>query len=262
MRVMTVEDSYVEALGQRTFVRRWTPDACDRDTPVVLLHDSLGSVDLWRDFPEALAARLKRPVIAYDRPGFGRSSPGSDDAPLDFIEREARTHFPALRRALGLTSFGLFGHSVGGAMAIVIAATQRNDCEFVVTESAQAFVEPRTLDGIRTARTQFEDEAQFARLAKWHGERARWVLRAWTGVWLDPAFARWSLDPWLPQVRCPVLAIHGDHDEYGSSAFPRRIVEGVGGVSQLAILEDCGHVPHRERTGDVLRHVAEFVSSV
>jgi len=262
MSEIRIEDRHVEVPGGNTFVRQWTPPSPVTAEPVILLHDSLGSVEQWRDFPAVLAARLRRSVIAYDRPGFGQSSLRFDAPSLDFIAEEAREHFPALRRALGIDAFGLFGHSVGGAMAIVISATQGEACRFVVTESAQAFVEARTLEGIRTAQAQFADDAQFARLARWHGERARWVLEAWTKVWLDPAFVDWSLDPWLPQVQCPVLAIHGDGDEFGSTAFPERIARGVRGPALLVILPGCGHVPHRERAGEVLERVAAFVEGV
>lgn len=255
-----IENFEVDLPGGKTFVRLWIPHTSVATAPVVLLHDSLGSVEQWREFPAALAQRLRRPVLAYDRPGFGRSSPRHDAPSLDFIVEEAQVHFPALRRALGLDAFGLFGHSVGGAMAIVVAAAHAGECRFVVTESAQAFVEKRTLDGIRSAMRQFEDGTNFDRLTKWHGERARWVLEAWTEVWLHPAFAGWSLGAWLPRVRCPVLAIHGDRDEYGSTAFPARIAAGVHGPSTLSILEGCGHVPHRERPEQVLQLVSDFVS--
>jgi len=258
MSDVSVEESFVEVPGGHVFVCR-----CGRASalspPVLLLHDSLGSVEQWRDFPAA--RRLDRPVIAYDRLGFGRSSARRERPSVHFIAEEAEIHFPALCRGLGLETYGLFGHSVGGAMALTIAATQGESCLFAVTESAQAFVEQRTLDGILVAKTQFEDREYFARLMKWHGDKAGWVLDAWTAVWLDPAFAGWSLDRWLPQVHCPVLAIHGDRDEYGSVAFPERIVRGVQGPSQLAILQDCGHVPHREQLERVLQRVSHFVSA-
>lgn len=257
-----IEDTEVDLGGGRVFVRQWSPASAISDTPVVLLHDSLGCVELWRDFPAALAARLGRRVLAYDRAGFGRSSSRSDPPSLDFILDEARDRFPALRDALGLERYGLLGHSVGGAIAVVIAALDPGRCAFVVTESAQAFVEARTLDGIRSARSQFEQSAAFARLARWHGDKARWVLDAWTQAWLHPAFADWSLDPWLPRVRCPVLAIHGDRDEYGSTAFPRRIAEGVAGPAEQQVLDDCGHVPHREQPERVLQRIDAFVASV
>lgn len=172
---------------------------------------------------------------------------------------EAARFFPALRHSLGLTRFALLGHSVGGAMALAIAATERDGCVAVITEAAQAFVEARTLEGIRAARAEFERPEQFARLTRWHGAKAPWVLDAWAEVWLSAEFRSWSLDEELAAVRCPVLAIHGDRDEYGSVAFPRRIVAGVSGPSELAILEGCGHVPHRERRADVLRLVVSFL---
>ena len=253
----TVGDTFVDAPGGRLLVRRWDPGVGAK-APLVLLHDSLGSVEQWRDLPEALAEATGREVIAYDRMGFGWSTPRTQRPSLDFIGEEGTVYFPALRAGLGLERFALFGHSVGGAMAIALAATVPG-CEGVVTLSAQAFVEDRSLDGIRAAWAAFEDPAQFARLARWHGERAAWVLDAWTGVWLDPAFRDWSLDAVLPQVRCPVLAIHGDQDEYGSAAFPRRIAAGAGGPAETLILEGCGHVPHRERREEVLARMAGFL---
>jgi pimeloyl-ACP methyl ester carboxylesterase len=226
---------------------------------VVLLHDSLGCVDLWRDFPERLAGRLARPVIAYDRLGFGRSSARHELPSVNFIREEAEVYFPTVRRALGVAEYALFGHSVGGAMALLIAASPEEPCRAVVSESAQAFVEDCTLAGIRQAREQFERPEQLAKLARWHGDKAGWVLRAWTDVWLSPEFAAWGLGPDLPRVRCPVLALHGDQDEYGSVAFPRLIGSRAGGPSEVAVLEGCGHVPHRERPDDVLDRVAVFL---
>ena len=253
-----VNDNSVDVPGGRVFLRRWTPAVTQR-APLVLLHDSLGSVEQWRDFPLALAAATLREVIAYDRLGFGKSSARDALPSPDFIAEEGTVHFPALRDALGLERYALFGHSVGGAMAIAIAANDAR-CEAVVTESAQAFVEARTLEGIRAAKAQFADPAQFAKLARWHGDKARWVLQAWTAVWLASAFQSWSLDALLPRVACPVLAIHGDRDEFGSVAFPQRIAERAGGVSQAVVLEGCGHVPHRERRDEVLRLAADFLA--
>jgi pimeloyl-ACP methyl ester carboxylesterase len=251
-------DALVEVPGGRIFVRRWTPGHGKR-VPIILLHDSLGSVDQWRDFPDALAAAAGSPVLAYDRLGFGRSTARVDRPSVDFISEEAAIFFPPMQRALGITRFSLFGHSVGGAMALVIAASQPAACEAVVTEAAQVFVEPRTLAGIRDAKAQFARPEQFQKIVRWHGERARWVLDAWTEVWLSHEFSRWSLDAVLGKVTCPVLAIHGDRDEYGSPEFPRRIASTVAGRSELAILTDCGHVPHREKKDEVLRLACGFL---
>jgi len=239
-------------------VRAWGPGHSHRP-PVILLHDSLGSVEQWRDFPAALAAASGRQVLAYDRLGFGRSTARAERPSVDFVAEEAMSFFPPIPRALGITRFALFGHSVGGAMALTIAASQAAACEAVITEAAQAFVDPGTLAGIRAAKALFATPEQFARIVRWHGEKARWVLDAWTEVWLSHEFSSWSLDQVLGKVTCPVLAIHGDRDEYGPLAFPRRIASGVAGPSELAILADCGHVPHREKREEVLALTCGFL---
>jgi pimeloyl-ACP methyl ester carboxylesterase len=251
-------DSLVPVPEGSLFVRRWS--AADRAAPpIVLLHDSLGSVEQWRDFPQALAETTGADVIAYDRLGFGRSTPRHEPPSANFIREEATLFFPALQRTLGLGRCVLFGHSVGGAMALVIAGTHPSVCAAVITEAAQAFIEERTLAGVRAARAQFQAPTEFARITRWHGEKARWVLDAWTEVWLSPQFRRWSLDEDLARVSCPVLAIHGDTDQYGSVAFPRRITDTVQGVAELAVLDHCGHVPHREKTAEVLRLTTSFL---
>ncbi len=250
-------EHWVEVPGDILFAREWCPDT-PHGAPVVLLHDSLGSVAQWREFPEALAAATGRAVIAYDRLGFGASSQRTEQLTVGFIDDEAEVYLPALVRALGLDAHVLFGHSVGGGMALA-AAAQDGSCVAVITEAAQAFVEERTLAGIRAAREGFRDAAQFSRLEKWHGDKAGWVLDAWTEVWLSSAFRDWSLDPYLNRVHCPVLAIHGGVDEYGSEAFPRRITQGVSGPARMELLAGCGHVPHRERQSDVLALVQGFL---
>jgi pimeloyl-ACP methyl ester carboxylesterase len=244
----------------QVFVQRWQPEAAPQGSaacPIVLLHESLGSVGQWRDFPVRLAQATGREVLAYDRLGFGRSSVRSDAPSLQFIEQEAQQHFPALMAALGLPRYALLGHSVGGVMALQIAATHPAQCQAVLSLSAQAWVQPRTLEGIRAAQRFFADAQQWARLQKWHGERMDWVFRAWTDVWLHPDFAGWSLDNVLPRVTCPVLAIHGRRDEYGSTEFAQRIATGVARGEVLLL--DCAHHPHREQTAQVLAAARDFL---
>ncbi len=261
---IATEPSWVPAPGGRLFVQSWQPEdpvdpAADPPCPVVLLHDSLGCVALWRDFPARLAAATRRRVIAYDRLGFGRSDPRGGTMPPDFVASEAREGFAAVRAALGLSRFAVFGHSVGGGMAVHVAAAAGAACEALVTESAQAFVEERTRAGIRDAQAGFADPAQRERLARYHGDKAAWVLSAWIDTWLSPAFGGWSLDDALPRVRCPALVIHGEEDEFGTSAHPRRIVAGLGGPATLALLPGLRHVPHREDEDGVVARVAAWL---
>lgn len=227
-------------------------------TPLLLLHDSLGCVALWRDFPAALAQATGRTVIAYDRPGFGQSGQREGQLPVSFVQDEAVV-IEALMAALDLPRVVLFGHSVGGGMAVAAAAALGQRCVAVITESAQAMVEDQTLTGIREAQVAFQDSAQRARLQKYHGDKADWVLHAWIETWLSPAFASWNLDAELEQVACPLLCLHGDKDEFGSAAHPQRLQRLAAGPTRGVMLEGCGHVPHREQEAVVLEAVTAFL---
>ena len=145
---MQSEELFAPSTEGRVFVRRWPVEGSGR-APIVLLHDSLGSVAQWRELPSKLAQTTSREVIAYDRLGFGQSDPRDERPSPGFVREEATSSFAAVRDALQLERFVLFGHSVGGAMALEIAAAEGARCVGVVSESAQAFVEPRTRDGIR-----------------------------------------------------------------------------------------------------------------
>ncbi len=245
--------------GHRLFAREWLPVQANAKPPIILLHDSLGSVELWRDFPEALCVAMGRRVIAYDRLGFGKSDAYPGAISLDFVVTEWSGGLSAALAALNVDDFILFGHSVGGDMS-VIAAAMLSRCKALITESAQAFAEDITLDGVRRARTLFADPAQIRRLQKYHGEKASWVVSSWIDSWLSPAFADWTLAPWLPKVTCPVLALHGDADEYGSRKHPDMIGTLAAGPSKVHIVADCGHVPHREQQRAVLEAVGHFLA--
>ncbi|MBB4864088.1 pimeloyl-ACP methyl ester carboxylesterase [Pseudomonas nitritireducens] len=255
---VVTREHWIHSDQGRLFAQHWAP-ADARDEPILLLHDSLGCVTLWRDFPQNLALSTGRQVIAYDRLGFGRSEPYPGALPLDFIEAEARDHFPLLQAHFGFERCVPFGHSVGGAMAVTCAARHPQACAALISESAQAFVELRTRDGIRAAEQEFAREGQLERLQKYHGDKALWVLRAWIDTWLSDAFSQWNLDEPLTELRCPLLSLHGEQDEYGSAAHPERLtsVPDVPGV--MTLLPDCGHVPHREQPAAVLQAVTSFL---
>ncbi len=239
--------------------QRWAPEGQEPRLPIVLLHDSLGCTELWRGFPAELAQATGHAVISYDRLGFGRSDPHPGRLATDFVGAEAQGGFAAVLQALAIERFLLLGHSVGGGMALSIAAAYPERCVAVVTEAAQSFVEELTLDGIRAARAAFAAPGQIERLEKYHPGKARWVLEAWVDTWLSPEFRGWSLDAVLPRVRCPVLALQGRNDEFGSARQPERIAALAAGPVTLESLP-CGHVPHRECAAQVLERVRRFVA--
>lgn len=252
------QDHLIPTAQGRIFARDWDGDT--ERAPLILLHDSLGCVDLWRDLPDKLARATGRRIIAYDRLGFGRSDARHDRLdPLRFVTGEASGGFTDLLKTLDIKTFMVLGHSVGGGMGLGIAAHFPDRCKALVTISAQSFAEPQTLDGIRAARTSFAEPEQMQRLARWHGDKAGWVLDAWTESWLAPKFASWSLDDTLARVTCPVLVLHGTQDEYGSPAHPARIAELAPGPVTLRLLSNEGHFPHRSHPDGVVARVARFL---
>lgn len=249
-------NQFIESLDGSIFVRTWEGDPFTERAPIVLIHDSLGCVALWRDFPERLRQATSRTVVAYDRLGFGQSTARRDRLKPSFIRNEGKCSIPSLCDDLGIGQVVLCGHSVGGGMAIEAAAFMRDRCEALVAIAAQAFVEDRTIAGIEKAQITFQSQREIDRLAKYHGTRAGWAVEAWTRTWLSPEFRNWSLDEALTKVNAPIIAIHGDNDEYGSLAHPERITR-KGGV--LKVIEGAGHLPHRENPDEVVAHIAQFL---
>jgi len=259
MTAVSTREHWIDTPHGRLFARRWMPTGGGAAAPIVLFHDSLGCVALWREFPGQLARASGREVIAYDRLGFGQSDAHPGTLARGFVEDEARQGFAALREQLGFERFVAFGHSVGGGMAVGCAAAFGTACEALVLESAQAFVEDRTLEGIRAAERDFARPGGLERLAKYHGDKARWVLRAWVDTWLSDAFGDWNLDAQLARLQCPLLCLHGEQDEFGSARHPERFVARAAGPAAMKLLADCGHVPHRQKAAEVLVQVCAFL---
>ncbi len=259
---MQIIEQWIDTPEGRLFAKRWLPTTSRPSAvPIILLHDSLGSVELWRSFPAHLAAATGRPVIAYDRLGFGRSGARHDLVEVDFIHQEAQRSFQYVWQALELNDFVIIGHSVGGGMAVGIAAQYADHCQALVTMAAQAFVEGLTLDGIRSAQAMFSTAGQLERLAKYHGDKANWVLSAWIDRWLDPVFKEWNLGKDLRRVRCPLLVLHGERDEYGSIQHPALIAELAAGRATKH-LGPWGHVMHREEPDVVVKLISDFLSTL
>ncbi|MGB0867417.1 MAG: alpha/beta fold hydrolase [Granulosicoccaceae bacterium] len=242
------------------YVRDWSPATDSPKAPVLLLHDSLGSVDLWRDFPSRLASASGRRVFAYDRIGFGRSSERSDRPNASFVSEEGQQVLPALLHALDLEKVVLCGHSVGGGMAIEASVALPERVHALVTIAAQAFVEDRTREGISAAKKSFEDPDVLQRLAKYHGDKAAWVVDAWTEVWLSEAFASFNVERAIAKLQVPSLAIHGERDEYGSALHPQLIANHARG--HVCMLDGVGHVPHRECPELLVQVMAKFLLPV
>ncbi len=233
-----------------------------KEKPVlVFLHDSLGCIVLWRDFPEQLAQRTGCNVLIYDRQGYGQSSAfGTVKRDIHYLEKEAEL-LPAVLKKCNIGQAVLFGHSDGGSIALVAAAMFPHLIKGVITEGAHIFVEEVTLQGIRQAVHSYSTTSLPEKLARYHNDKTEAVFNAWTETWLSASFRDWNIEKYLPQIHCPVLAIQGTGDEYGTEEQVDAIVMQAGGRSVKWMVPGVGHSPHKEATDKVLEFAARFITS-
>ncbi len=232
---------------------------------VVFLHEGLGSVAMWKDFPDRLCAAGGLRGLVYSRPGYGRSTPrlhAQRYAP-DFMHRQARSLLPALLAALDIDAGAdppwLFGHSDGGSIALIHAATFPERVAGAVVLAPHLFVEPVCIDSIAATRELYETGGLRRQLGRYH-EDVESAFRGWNDAWLDPSFRDWNIEPLLPSIACPVLAIQGTDDEYGTMAQIDHIAVALPD-SRLVKLERCGHSPHRDRPEAVIDATLGFVDA-
>ena len=222
---------------------------------IVLLHEGLGSVGLWRGFPEALAGRTGLAVLAYSRAGHGRSDPAELPRPLDYMTREAGVLGEVLEAA-GFEEGWIAGHSDGATIAAIHAGTDPHPgLRGAVLMAPHFFTEEMGLASIAGARARFEAELR-GRMARHHDD-AEATFRGWSDAWLDPGFRDWDVGHVIPRIRVPVLAVQGREDPYGTLAQIDALDAATGPVSKL-VLEGCGHAPHLERPAETLEAVADF----
>ena len=255
-----MQSDFINILGTRLRVRRFRNGSAWRpDKPVlVFLHEGLGSIEFWRDFPGRLAEATGLDALVYDRQGYGGSSPLDAARGVDYLHVEALEYLPAVLRAEAIERAILVGHSDGGSIALIHAA-HHPQAVACITEAAHIFVEDITLAGIRDAERIYRETALPEKLARYHGEKTDSVFHAWVGTWLSPEFRDWNIEAELPQVRVPVLAIQGEGDEYGTPAQVHGIVEGVGGPAEECLIPDCGHTPHKEQPERTLAAMVDFL---
>lgn len=250
----------IRAAGRELAVERLWPDAAADGPAIVFLHEGLGCIGMWRDFPAALCRRTGLPGVVYDRWGHGGSAPRAGTRPASYLHDEARETLPELLDRLGLVRPVLFGHSDGATIALLHAAACPDNTAAIVCEAAHVFVEALTLQGIREAVAAYHGAGLRRRLARHHGEQTDAVFAGWHGCWLAPSFAAWNIEAELPRIVCPALIVQGEADEYGTPAQVAAIMRGVRGPAEQALLPGCGHVPHREAAEAVLALSADFLA--
>lgn len=230
---------------------------------LVLLHEALGNIALWRDFPEQLSDETGLDVLLYERRGYGSSSPISLPREDNYLIQEGEYWLPQLLKELNLEQVVLVGHSDGGSIALIGAASAAEKVHAVVAMAAHIYVDDLTLAGIHQAIERYQNSNLPERLARYHGDRTEMLFRAWTETWLRESFQR-SLDlrPWLPRIHCPALIIQGTDDHYGLPQQVTDIVSGIGSHARAEHIPDCGHSPHHEQPRYILDQIGAFLTGV
>jgi pimeloyl-ACP methyl ester carboxylesterase len=251
----------VKAAG-RSLSYEWIEgDGRSRPT-LVFLHEGLGSIRQWRDFPVQVVAATGCRALVYDRYGYGQSDILEEARrPVRFMHDEALSFLPELRRTLRIDDAILVGHSDGASIALIHAGAG-HPVRGVAVMAPHVFIEPVCLNAIRDAKRAFETTDLPARLGRYHRDAPK-TFYGWADVWTEETFKAWDIrDDYLPAIRCPVLAIQGYDDEYGTMAQLDDIARRVAGPCELLKLEDCGHSPFRDQPGKIVAAVTRFIDKL
>ena len=239
----------------------WFGPRPDAAPTLIVLHEGLGCVAMWRDFPEKLASASGCGVLVFSRQGYGGSDACELPRPVSFMHHEAQQVLPQLIKALGIRDHILVGHSDGGSIVLINAGSAAADgLKGVVTLAAHVFVEDISVTSIAAIKTVFESTDLPTKLARHHGDNVDCAFWGWNGVWLDPEFRDWNIEQYLSEIDVPVLALQGVDDEYGTPDQIDSIKRNIGISATTKMLDDCGHSPHRDQPDLTLQAISEFVA--
>ncbi|MFQ6721661.1 alpha/beta fold hydrolase, partial [Bordetella pertussis] len=238
-----------------------------RDAPLlVFLHEGLGSLAMWRDWPRRVCDAAGCRGLVYSRYGYGRSTvrPLDESRPIDYLHQQAAQALPALFAALGIDARRdkpvLFGHSDGASIALLYAALCPDAVAGIAVAAPHIYVEDITVANIAVALRAYRETTLRDRLARYHDDVDS-TFASWTDTWLDPAFRQWNIEAYLPAITCPVLAMQGVDDEYGTLEQIRGI-RRLAPQTRLLEIQDCGHSPHKDQPELVTRALAGFVGGL
>ena len=230
---------------------------------LVFLHEGLGSVAQWKDFPRRLCRRTGCPGLVYDRLGHGKSSPLIHSRTIRYLHEAALDELPKVVAALlPGQRFILVGHSDGGSISLIFGAERAPVLLGIITVAAHVFVEQISLDGIVQAQAAFAHGKLKKALGRYHGDKTEPLFQAWAGTWTSPWFRAWSIEDLLPSLTTPLLVLQGRDDQYGTAAQVEAIVDRSAGPATPLLLEGCGHAPHLDFPELTLDLMACFVNRI
>lgn len=253
-----VSGGFVRAGGRQLEYRHWRQEASQGPT-LVMLHEGLGSVAMWKDFPERLVAHTGCSVFAYSRAGYGKSDKTDLPRAPGYMHPEGLAVLPEVLDFLNAPTVILLGHSDGASIALIHAGAVQDDrVQALVQMAPHVFIEPLCVEQIARARTAYETGDLRARLGKYHDDVDH-VFWGWNDIWLSPEFLTWNIEEYLPKVSVPVLIIQGEQDEYGTLAQVRAVRDQVGGHADTLILPACAHSSHRDQPEATLAGIRGFL---
>jgi len=247
------EPFFVVVQGRKLEVQR----IAGSSRTLVFLHEGLGSVAMWRDFPAKAAQATGCSAVVYSRYGYGQSAVLRAAHGVDYMQREALESLPELLAKLEVREPVLVGHSDGGSIALIHAAAYR-EVAGVVAMAPHVFVEDLSVASIAEAKTAFQTTDLPQKLGRYHADAAK-TFWGWNDIWLHPDFRAWNIEDRLPKISCPVLAIQGFDDEYGTMAQLDAIASQAGGPVELLRLANCRHSPHRDQPAVVIEAMSRFI---
>ncbi len=230
------------------------------DATIVMLHEGLGSVAMWKDFPERVAKATGCGVLVYSRYGHGKSGRLAEKRPVDFMHHEAKVVVPEILADNNVQRPILLGHSDGASIALIYAGTRPERVRGLILEAPHVFVEEFGLRSTRAIRKLYESGDLPKKLSRYH-DHVDEMFRGWNDIWLDPQFRDWNIEEYLGAITCPTLVIQGENDEYGTLAHAEAIQQRMPGAQAL-ILPNCGHSPHRDQRELILDAISKFVGAL
>jgi len=264
-RFISQSTFYIHAAHHRLFAQHIEPASqrsVSTPTALVFLHEGLGSIPQWRDFPASLSMTTGLPALVYERWGYGNSDTLDIPRTVHYLHDEALITLPEVLQQLDITHVILIGHSDGGSIALMFAAIHGDNTQGVITEAAHVFVEEVTITGIRKAVEVYETTDLKSRLYQYHKDNTDPMFRGWAHTWLSKEFRNWSIEEYLPHITCPLLVLQGAQDEYGTQAQVDSVVSQVAGPVKGLMIPDCGHVPHHQAHERVLEEMTQFINSL
>lgn len=256
--LMQIDEYFIQIEGREIYAKRFLRSKDKHRPTIVFLHDALGSVAQWKNYPELILEKTDCNVLLYDRFGHGLSS-AEPIAPNElFLDKEALVILPEVLHYLSISDPILYGHSDGGTIALIYASHILS--KGLILEAAHVLVEKETREGV--LQTSMQKEELVEKLKKYHGKKAVDLFSYWSKLWTGDLMLSWNIEHILKRIDIPTLIIQGANDNYGTREQVDRISAGVVGEVEVLWLEQCSHFPHKEKTDEVLDKVGDFISRI